>query len=71
MDFKTLQKLYIYLAKNNIDSIRILGGEPTLYSCFLNACVIAQKYFKSVSVLTNATNNNILLFIIVLEIILI
>lgn len=48
-----------WLSKNGITKLKIMGGEPTVHTNFEQIISIAQKYFKTIIVFTNAINDKI------------
>jgi organic radical activating enzyme len=50
IDFKRLIKI---LKKNNVNSLRLLGGEPTLHESFQDFVRLGLKNFKEVWIFTN------------------
>ena len=59
MDIDIFEKICIYFRDNGISNIKIMGGEPTIHPDFSEITKVAQKHFKTVSVFTNAINDNI------------
>lgn len=49
-NFSLLTKLY---QKNHLEQIKLLGGEPTLHSQFIDILEIANKSFKEIWIFTN------------------
>ncbi len=60
IDIDVFCSLCEYLSKNHIDRLKIMGGEPTIHSAFEELVSIAQSYFVSVVIFTNAINERIL-----------
>jgi 4Fe-4S single cluster domain len=60
MDFDKAIILFRYLKNNNINNLKIMGGEPTIYPFFKEIFVEAQNNFESLGLFTNALNNVIL-----------
>ncbi|MBW2991649.1 radical SAM protein [Candidatus Woesearchaeota archaeon] len=59
MDSDKLIRLLDYLS-NHIDSIKIMGGEPTIHPDFLKLYNYAQKKIRSIDLFSNGSNDNIL-----------
>lgn len=59
MDLSQFSKLCEYFSSNNIKNIKIMGGEPTTHPEFSEFLKIAQSYFSSVSLFTNAINSKV------------
>lgn len=55
-DFENLSD---WLSKNGITILKIMGGEPTVHTNFEKIILIAQKYFKTIVIFTNAINDKI------------
>lgn len=47
------ERLCIYLKENNIKTLKIMGGEPTVHKKYIEIVAIAQKYFEAMYVFTN------------------
>lgn len=63
MSLGLFKRICSYFANNNIQNIRIMGGEPTIHPHFCEMMQIAQSHFKRVTVFTNAINKNITQFL--------
>lgn len=59
IDKEHFESICQYFSANGIKNIKIMGGEPTIHPDFKMFTEIAQKYFGSVSVFTNAINDGI------------
>lgn len=59
MAIEDLRWLSSYLSQAGIASIKVMGGEPTIHSSFLECIKILQDNFFRVSVFTNAISDNI------------
>lgn len=59
MKTKQFEKLCMYLSENGEKSIKIMGGEPTVHTQFTKCYSIAQHYFESVVLFTNALNGEV------------
>lgn len=57
MSLDRLESLCQFLSLNGIDSLKIMGGEPTMHSNFLYAYSIIQKYFRNTYLFTNGTKD--------------
>lgn len=62
MDISHFKELCAYFNGNDIQTMKIMGGEPTLHPDFMEMMEIAQYYFINVLLFTNAINNRILSF---------
>lgn len=63
MDISRFEKLCVYLSNNGASQIKIMGGEPTIHPQFQNIMNLAQQYFITVSLFTNAISDNLLEYI--------
>lgn len=54
-DFESLCK---WLRENKIESLKLMGGEPTLHTNFKELVEISQKYFDRIGIFTNGLNDN-------------
>lgn len=59
MATEKVYKLFEYLQQNNVTNLKIMGGEPTVHPDFVSLYNLSQEKFKSVSLFTNALNNEI------------
>lgn len=59
MSVEMFEKLCIYLNKNGIVHLKIMGGEPTVHPDFEEIVKIAQKYFVYVEIFSNGLNGRI------------
>lgn len=59
MDYDTAIRMLKYLNKNNIEVLKIMGGEPTIHPDFLKLYTISQKQFSAVKLFTNGLNEKI------------
>lgn len=59
IDVDAFIKLCEYLSLNKINRVKIMGGEPTVHTSFEEIISIAQSYFESIVLFTNAMNNRI------------
>ncbi len=59
MGLEDLEKMSIYFRNKGIETIKIMGGEPTMHSNYLDAIKILQKYFKKISIFSNAISKKI------------
>lgn len=59
MTTEKASKLFEYLRQNNVTSLKIMGGEPTVHPNFVFLYNLSQEKFQSVSIFTNALNNEI------------
>lgn len=59
MNIQKFEALCSYFKELHIDSIKIMGGEPTIHPDFLSFMILAQSYFKKVSLFTNAINDEL------------
>lgn len=62
IDIEHFLELCDYFKSNGVDTIKIMGGEPTVHPYFLEIMKIAQDYFPEVYLFTNAINDKILDF---------
>lgn len=60
MDFDKAIILFRYLRNNNINYLKIMGGEPTIYPLFKEIYLEAQNIFGTLALFTNALNDVIL-----------
>lgn len=60
MDMFHFEKLCRYFSENGIRKIRIMGGEPTIHSSFIDMVGVAQNHFDFVTLFSNAISGNIL-----------
>ncbi len=60
MSLYNLKKLSIFLSKNGISALKIMGGEPTIHSSFLDAMKIIQNYFCKTYLFTNGIAQTLL-----------
>lgn len=63
MSLDLFKRICTFFEQNNIENIRIMGGEPTIHPQFVEMMQIAQSHFKRVTIFTNAINNNIVKFV--------
>ena len=54
MDVDRFKCICDYLKKNDFDKVFLMGGEPTIHPFFGEICHIAQDYFQTVYLFTNA-----------------
>ena len=54
INIEKFTKLCLYFRQNGFDKIAIMGGEPTTHPDFLDLMKIAQSYFSTVYLFTNA-----------------
>lgn len=59
MSVEKFEKLSKYLSEHGIKTLKIMGGEPTVHTEFENIVLIAQRYFNSIIIFTNAVNERI------------
>lgn len=53
IDVKTFNNLCLYLKRNGIKKIKILGGEPTVHPEFKEIIRLAQRHFEYLGIFTN------------------
>ena len=56
-DTKKFESLCDYLSDAGFTSLKIMGGEPTVNSSFLDLIEISKRYFYSIHIFTNAIND--------------
>ena len=62
MDLFHFEEICKFFSQKGIERIKIMGGEPTVHPDFITIATMAQDYFSSVSIFTNAVNNKIVKF---------
>ena len=60
MELSKFSQLCQYFAQYKFDKIAIMGGEPTTHPDFLKFMTLAQEYFNTVYLFTNALNRRAL-----------
>lgn len=60
IDMDMFTRLCEYLEIAGFTSLKVMGGEPTTHSLFPKMIDTAQKYFRNISIFTNALNDGIL-----------
>jgi radical SAM protein with 4Fe4S-binding SPASM domain len=55
------RNLFAYLKENNVCTLKIMGGEPTVHPNFLELYELSQSFFDNVALFTNALNGKILM----------
>lgn len=60
MDMAHFVELCRFFSSQGYFQLKMMGGEPTVHWKFEDLFIIAQKYFRSVNIFTNAINNKIL-----------
>ena len=48
-----------FFSSNGYSQLKIMGGEPTIHNDFLEFVEIAQRYFDSINIFTNAINDQL------------
>lgn len=59
MNIDDFKELCDYLSKNNIEKIKIMGGEPTIHPNFIEIVEYAQAKISGIHIFTNALNESI------------
>lgn len=62
MDLEHFFEICEYFKSNGVETIKIMGGEPTIHPHFSEMMKTAQDYFSSVYLFTNGIDDNILNF---------
>ena len=63
MDIEHFTKLCTYFSSLGATQIKIMGGEPTIHSNFIDLMTIAQNNFAVVSLFTNAISDSLYSFV--------
>lgn len=59
MTCAVFEKLCIWLSENKIKHLKIMGGEPTIHSNFVDIISLAQRYFDRIGIFTNGIDDQI------------
>lgn len=59
MDLTKFTQLCEYFNKNEVRTLKIMGGEPSIHKDFLSLVSIAQKYFKHICIFSNGLSKEL------------
>ena len=60
IDISKLERTYSYLRENEVNSVFLMGGEPTIHTDFVKIYTISQLYFDKVILFTNGLRTDVL-----------